>query len=234
MLLRGPLDSSDRWTAGQCRSGNNLSESIQGGRTQLIWSQPAVALTDLDRNLLKQCLNQKPGAWQDFVDRFIGLFVHVIRHTAHARSAPLSDADIEDLCSEVFVTLLANDFAVLRSFRGESSLATYLSVVARRVVVREIANRRRAQAMGHVDAHQAALDDAHAGSEIARVENEEEVATMLSGLPEGDAAIVRRFHLEGKTYRQISAELGVPENTIGPTLSRARAQLKRPQVKAGA
>jgi RNA polymerase sigma-70 factor, ECF subfamily len=193
-----------------------------------------VALTDLDRNLLKQCLSQQPGAWQDFVDRFIGLIVHVIQHTAHARSAPLSRDDVEDICSEVFVMLLADDFAVLRNFRGESSLATYLSVIARRVVVRDISSRRRAQAMGHVDAHQAALSHAHADGETARVENAEEVAAMLSGLSQRDADIVRKFHLDGRSYREISAELGVPENSIGPTLSRARAQLRRSQIKAGA
>ena len=39
---------------------------------------------------------------------------------------------------EVFLTALKNDFAVLRNFRGKSSLATYLTVVARRVVVKEL------------------------------------------------------------------------------------------------
>lgn len=192
-----------------------------------------MALTDLDRNLLKQCLSQQPGAWQDFVDRFIGLIVHVIQHTAHARSAPLIRDDIEDICSEVFVTLLADDFAVLRNFRGESSLATYLSVIARRVVVREISNRRRAQAMGHVDAHQAALSHAHVDDDTSRIENAEEVAAMLNGLSARDADIVRKYHLDGRSYREISSELGVPENSIGPTLTRARAQLRRSQMKAG-
>lgn len=192
-----------------------------------------MALTDLDRNLLKQCLNQKPGAWQDFVDRYIGLFVHVIQHTAHARSAPLATDDVDDLCSEVFMTLLTDDFAVLRNFRGESSLATYLAVIARRVVVREITQRRRARALGHVDAHQAALDEAHAKSEIPRIENADEVAVMLNGLSKSDAAIVRQFHLEGRSYREISSSLGIPENTIGPTLSRARAQLKVSRLEAG-
>jgi len=191
-----------------------------------------VALTDLDRNLLKQCLSQKPGAWQDFVDRFIGLIVHVIQHTAHARSAPLTQDDIEDLCSEVFVPLLKDDFAVLHNFRGDSSLATYLSVIARRVVVREITRRRRAMAV-EGGSHEAALAEATDESKPDRIENAEEVEMMLEGLSEQDAAVVRKFHLEGLSYRQISQELGLSENSIGPTLSRARAQLKRAQLNAG-
>lgn len=191
-----------------------------------------MALTDLDRNLLKQCLSQQPGAWQDFVDRFIGLILHVIQHTAHARSAPLTRDDTEDLCSEVFVTLLKDNSAVLRNFRGDSSLATYLSVVARRVVVREIARRRRAMVV-ESGGHEAAMTEPADDREQARIENAEEVAMMLDGLSERDAAIVRKYHLDGLSYRQISSELGLPENTIGPTLSRARAELKRTQLNAG-
>lgn len=193
-----------------------------------------MALTVLDRNLLKHCLSRTPGAWEDFVDRFIGLFVHVVNHTAHARSVMLGPADVDDLCAEVFLTLLKDDFAVLRNFRGESSLATYLSVVARRVVVREIVRRRRSEALGHVDAHQATLDATRSdGSEQHRVEDAEAVEQMLRGLPRREAAVVRQFHLEGKSYREISRSLRVPENTIGPTLSRARERLRRTQLKTG-
>ena len=48
-----------------------------------------MAFTEIDRRLLKQCLSRAPGAWEDFVDRFAGVIVHVIRHTAHARSVRL-------------------------------------------------------------------------------------------------------------------------------------------------
>jgi RNA polymerase sigma-70 factor (ECF subfamily) len=77
-----------------------------------------VALTEIDRKLLKQCLARTPGAWQDFVDRFIGLFVHVVQHTAHARSIKLMQDDVDDLCSEIFVVLLKNDFAVHKVTAG--------------------------------------------------------------------------------------------------------------------
>lgn len=186
-----------------------------------------MALTEIDRRLLKQCLARAPGAWEDFVDRFIGLIVHVIRHTAHARSVPLTPDDVDDLCAEVFVAILRDDFAVLRAFRGNSALSTYLTVVARRVVVKEIMRRRKAEAMGHVRAHQAALDlasDTH--PEEDRLERAEEVQKLLDRLPPDDARVVRMFYLDGFSYQRISAELGIPENSIGPILSRARELLK--------
>lgn len=190
-----------------------------------------MALTEIDRELLKRCLTGEAGPWRDFVDRFLGLFVHVVTHTAHARSVRLTPEDVDDLCAEVFVALLERDCAVLRQFRGGCSLATYLTVVARRIVVREIIKRRFSEALGHVAAHQAAVrPPAAPQSEIERIENREEVQRMLDGLPDVEARIVRQYHIEGRSYREISTGLGIPENSIGPTLTRARARLRARQV----
>ena len=190
-----------------------------------------MALTEIDRNLLKRCLSEEPGAWKDFVDRFIGLFVHVINHTTHARSVSVSSDDIDDLCAEIFVTLLSNNYAALRQFRGRSSLATYLTVIARRIVVKEITQRRLSEAMGHVAAHGSSLEAADAGPTVSqRVEDREEVARLLKELPPREADVVRQFHLEGKSYREISASLGIPENSIGPTLNRARVRMRQRNV----
>jgi RNA polymerase sigma-70 factor, ECF subfamily len=188
-----------------------------------------MTFTEIDRNLLKRCLAEEPGAWKDFVDRFMGLFVHVVNHTAHTRSVRLAQEDIDDLCAEVFLALLAEDYAVLRRFRGQSSLATYLTVIARRVVVHGVIRRRMAEALGHVVAQHPDMKqqaDSH-HFELKRIEDQEEVERMLADLPADDAEVVKQYHLEGRSYREISTHLGIPENTIGPTLTRARQKLRR-------
>jgi len=190
-----------------------------------------VALTDLDRNLLKRCFAGEPGAWRDFVDRFIGLLIHVINHTAHARSVKVRREDVDDLCSEVFLAILADDFAVLRRFRGKSSLATYLAVVSRRIVVREISRRRMAEAFGHVDAHHSSIEQAEADvADFRRHEDSEEIEVLLKDLPERDASIVRAHYLDGKSYDDISRDFEVPVNSIGSIISRAKEKLRHGQV----
>src|SRR6516225_1447148 len=87
-----------------------------------------VALTAVDRALLQRCLNHESGAWNDFVDRFLGLIYHVIHHTSYLRSTPLRPEDTEDVAAEVLLQLVAGDYAALRQFRGQCSLATYLTV----------------------------------------------------------------------------------------------------------
>ena len=49
-----------------------LLESFENSRT----------LAAIDRDLLRRCLHHEPGAWNDFVDRFLGLVYHVVGHTA--------------------------------------------------------------------------------------------------------------------------------------------------------
>lgn len=181
-----------------------------------------MALTEIDRNLLLRCLGRKPGAWEDFVDRFMGLVVHVVNHTGQARSLKLSKEDQDDLYSEIFLAICKDDFAVLRHFRGQSSLATYLTVVARRVCVREIMRRKLAgQAVGGKPAEPQTTSDAE-----QRISNREEVEKLLRTLNGQEADVVRLYHLEGKTYREISSAVGMPENSIGPTLTRAREKMR--------
>jgi len=188
-----------------------------------------VALSEIDRNLLQRCLARKPRAWEDFVDRFLGLVVHVINHTAQCRSIPLGPQDREDLAAEVFLAIVSNDFAVLRRFRGESSLATYLTVIARRVVVRELLRRKTP---GTLNDAASAINHAADGTPLPeqRMHDREEVERLIDTLPEDEAQVVRMYHLDGMSYEQISSEVGIPQNSIGPTLSRARAKMR----KAGA
>ncbi|HET6883156.1 MAG TPA: sigma-70 family RNA polymerase sigma factor [Pirellulales bacterium] len=185
-----------------------------------------MALSEIDRSLLDRCLARAPKAWEDFVDRFMGLVVHVINHSAQCRSLRLSPQDREDLCAEVFLAIIRDDFAVLRQFRGQSSLATYLTVVARRVVVRELL--RRNSANGSSGPSLAAI---HAvGGDGAqteqRVSDRDEVERLLGKLDGHEATIVRMYHLEGKTYQEISTATGLAENSVGPALSRARQKMR--------
>ena len=188
-----------------------------------------MALSEIDRNLLQRCLTREPRSWEDFVDRFLGLVVHVVDHTAQCRSIRLTNEDREDVCAEVFLTLLNDDFAVLRHFRGESSLATYLTVISRRVVVREMLKRRATSPLS--EAEEVAADDDGPQAE-KRINDRDEVQRLLAGLDGKEAEVVRMYHLEGRSYDEISSSVGMPANSVGPTLSRARQKLRAASTRA--
>lgn len=105
-----------------------------------------MSITDLDRELLTRCLDRKNRAWEDFVDRFLGLVLHVIDHTASKREIRLSIEDRNTLCINVFAALGHDNYRLLRDFKERASLTTYLSVVVRRIVVRILLNQGQASA----------------------------------------------------------------------------------------
>ncbi|MCG6157076.1 RNA polymerase sigma factor [Rubinisphaera margarita] len=183
-----------------------------------------MALTEADRELIKNCLQRKPAAWQRFINRFVGVFVHAIRHTAECHSYPLNDADIDEISAEILATIVSNEFQTLRLFRGKSSLATYLAVVSRRVAVKEIAKRRKQSAPPASAAKKQPATD-HAGE--AEVLTRDQLDYLIKSLSDQEANIVRAYHLDGKSYKEISTLYGVPENSIGPVLSRAREYMRR-------
>lgn len=188
-----------------------------------------MALTKADRALLERCLEHRAGAWNEFVDRFLGLIYHVIHHTAHLRSMPIRPEDIEDLAAEVMLRIVANDYAVLRQFRGESSLATYLTVIARRICIEELTRRGAVprDLVAKPDGQAAAVEPEEPPKTEYGLETLEEVNRLLGKLPSKEREIVRLFYLEGRSYEEISTELDVPVNSIGPILSRARKKLRK-------
>lgn len=181
-----------------------------------------MVLSNLDRDLLARCLQGKPEAWEDFVDRYLGLITYVVSEVAQRRSIALPDALRDDVVADVFLLLIDQDFRTLRRFRGQSSLGTYLVVVARRVAIRKLAEIQRTRPL---NLPSDAISDNDASEMIAA--DKEEVQSLLAQLPSSEATAVRMFHLEERSYREIGMHIGIPENSVGPLLSQARAKLRQ-------
>lgn len=102
-----------------------------------------VALSELDRGLIKDCIEGDPQAWKNFCDRFSGLVMDVVEDTvafsrgsAENSIAQFGDVQVNERLAEgFFEELRGSRFAMLRAFRGDSSLATYLAVLARRSIL---------------------------------------------------------------------------------------------------
>jgi len=184
-----------------------------------------VPLRDIDSKLIDRCLRKEPGAWNDFVDRYMGLLYHVITHVAYARSRMLSSEDVEDIAAEILLKIVDHDYAILKKFKGLSSLPTYLTVISRRICVKELIKRHRELELGHTNAHRAFVDDG-ASDEVEAIVSAEEVDKMLEDLTEREAEVVRLYHLKFMSYRDIAKHLGMPENSVGPILARARKKMR--------
>ena len=176
-----------------------------------------------DAALVEDCLRGAPHAWDRFVERFAGLFHHVVDRTCSQRRLALSAADRDDVIAEILVEVLKENAAVLRGFAGRSSLATYLAVIARRTAVRMLS---------HADANVVRVELPKTGEPAAdrhaehRRADREEIEGLMGCLEADEARLIRLHHLEARSYGEISRLTGLPLGSIGPALSRARQKMR--------
>lgn len=183
-----------------------------------------------DYQLTRRLVTGDPAAWRTLVARFQRLVLARVSATGRELNRPLSQADADDLCAEVFSRLIADNYAALRRFEGRSTLSTWLCVVTRRIVLRRLSSASREPS--HPAAKPQALESlpASAAEEpLAMIISDEDRALLVAGmaqLSERHQQLARLLYLEGQSYREISQRLNMPMNSIGPTLARIHEKLR--------
>lgn len=180
----------------------------------------------VDQALIKECLTGDSEAWNTFVRRFGRLIRAVITKTAQRRGWSISDADCDDITAEVFAQLVYRDAASLRQFAGRSTLTTYLTVIARRVAVRAML-RQNAYPKTLPQNISLAEQKDRAITPQQQISQQEEIEQYLKNLSTEEQVLLRMHDLEGHSYSEISNATGIPVNSIGPRLSKARRSIRQ-------
>ena len=91
---------------------------------------------------LGACLGGDKKAWDAFVERFAPvIFAAIAKVLQPARGR--GDGQAEDLCQEVFLRLVREDYRLLRTFdQSRASLTTWLTVIARSTAIDSLRRRR--------------------------------------------------------------------------------------------
>jgi len=171
-----------------------------------------------DEKELVRRLNQgDESAYRELLERH-GRYLYGIAHSLCGGNS----ADAEDLVQETFVGALSS------TFRGEAAVRTWLVQILVRRAAMLRRNKGRGGGTSDISAVSATVDPKMAsppatGGTDARID----LATMLQGLsPEHRDVIVLR-ELQGMSYEEMAAALGVPLGTIESRLYRARAELRK-------
>lgn len=142
--------------------------------------------------------------------------------TAARRDPDMVDDAVQEACLRLL--------DALRSFRGESSLPTFLAAVARRAALDELRKGLRHRARAERAARFTAGPDVQTGDPVATVELSaaaEGVLAFLARLPEPDRSLLYLRDAEGMNVGDLAAAFGLPEGTIKSKLARARARIRR-------
>jgi RNA polymerase sigma factor (sigma-70 family) len=123
------------------------------------------------------------------------------------------EADTDDVLQDTWVRAVVG----LQSFRGDSTLGTWLSSIGIKVAWELIRRRRPGILTDMLETPSAPMPDT-----IARVD----LDVALSRLPDAYRIVVVLHDVEGYTHDEIARQLGVAEGTSKSNLSRARRALR--------
>ncbi len=192
----------------------------------------AVEVYAEEKLLIERLLSRQRPAWDEFVTRYQKVICAQIYRTARQCNRKFVQADFEDVCAEVFAVDLANDMAPLRSFRNASSLATWLTVIARRICLRQIDRQPLERPLGHLmpQADQGIGCGAKSGDVLDGLIDEEEkrqLDSSLARLRNGDRELLGLYFEQRLSYQAISQRMGISINSVGPKLQRAQQRLRK-------
>ena len=158
------------------------------------------------------------------------------------RSFPLSPEDKEDVAAQVLLKIVEHDYAALRQFRGKSSLAAYLTVIARRTCVNELASRAVIKDKeGAGKSHEHAVNVAEKANTKPKAGGQElleEVAKLLKKLPSREARWCGYFTSKADRTKKSAPNLIFPSTASAPfwrghaEAARRRLNLAHPLLAA--
>jgi RNA polymerase sigma-70 factor (ECF subfamily) len=139
-----------------------------------------------------------------------------------------SDADLEDLCQEVFVVVHRR----LPEFEGRSSLRTWIYEIARRSALAH--GRSRARRPGHDADASPELADPQRGPD-ANLEHGRELRWLeaaLTRLSEEKREAFVLYELEEMTLAEVAEAQGCALNTVHYRVTTAREELRAQAARA--
>ena len=173
-----------------------------------------------DRELVRRSQRGEQEAFGELVQRHQDkIYNFVFRSCGHAE-------DAGDITQRVFI----NAFRKIDTFKGDSAFSTWIYRIAFNQFISFRRERRHREAsLTPRDEEGAGIEPAEDRSPSEPMESEEtrkKVQQAIDLLEEEDRRIILLKDLQGHSYDDIAAILGVPKGTVRSRLHRARLELR--------
>ncbi|MGE5500224.1 MAG: RNA polymerase sigma factor [Syntrophothermus sp.] len=166
--------------------------------------------------LIERCRNGEQQAFTEIVRRYKGK----VASTVTGMLGPGDHA--EDIGQEVFIRL----FKAIASFRGDSSLGTYITRIAINLSLNEIKRRKLRRLLSFEGLKEDGVDIEDKGSDDLLDENKEIVRKAIQKLSVKYRSVVVLRLIDNYSTEETAKILNLPPGTVLSRLARAQIKLK--------
>ncbi|WP_246036679.1 RNA polymerase sigma factor [Cellulomonas telluris] len=157
-------------------------------------------------------------SWAEIVHRHTNLVM------ARVRQFRLTPQQAEDVAQTVWLNLLEH----LADLREPAALPGWIATATRHECIRTANLSRRSVPVDPTTGHFDAQDDTELDSELLRSERYAALHAALDELPSHQRELLLLLATDPPpSYQEVSAQLGIPVGSIGPTRQRGLARLRR-------
>ena len=179
-------------------------------------SNPTETDQTADTQLVERCRRGEPGAFEELYRRHASrIYGLVCRMTG-------STSDGEDLLQEVFLLVHRK----LGSFKGESSLGTWIYRLATNCCLDFLRSRQHRQQQRTTETLDDVLPTRAGGTAPFRVDRLDLERAILQ-LPAGYRAAFVLHDVEGFDHAEVAAQLGIAEGTSKSQVHKARLKIRQ-------
>ncbi|MBU1113049.1 MAG: sigma-70 family RNA polymerase sigma factor [Candidatus Omnitrophica bacterium] len=176
-----------------------------------------------EQKLIRRCLKEDKKAWGIFIDKYSKLVYWAIQRCLGLSNFKSNQADIDDIFQEVFLSILKD--RKLTQVKDPKSLSGWVARVAssRSIdFIRQKINCREDLVLDKIVFRNDTLEPDFFIRDSADL-----VKEIIDSLPDKERKIISLNLLEGKTHKEIAADLAIPLNTVSTIISRTKEKVKQ-------
>jgi len=193
-------------------------------------------ISDLDKNIIQNCLKGETGAWAKFIQRFSGLVRWSIKSWLDKYGYSYTASDTEDITQEVFLSIYNKN--KLKQLKDISRFPAWLSIIAGNAAVNYMERVKGKIAMKSVSLFEeigselSIADTLQSNAPDARQELDEKLkqeilAKEIERLSPKERIMLNLFFIYGNTISEIARHLNMPQGTVSTVINRARQKLRQ-------